>query len=66
MIQQILLKIKTIREEKGLSLQEVADGIGYKTGKGYYDVESGRVALKVEHIERLADFYGIGLVYFFK
>lgn len=66
MIQEILMKIKKLREDRGLSLKDVAKGIGYKSGKGYYEVESGKISLKVEHVEKLANFYGISVTYFFR
>lgn len=60
-----LKKIKELRESKGYTMQEVADGINYKTGKGYFDIETGKTKLKLEHLEMLAKFYGVPINIFF-
>lgn len=57
--------IKMLREYKGYTMQEVADGINYKTGKGYMDIESGKTKLKLEHLEMLAQFYNVPISIFF-
>lgn len=56
--------IKMLREYKGYTMQEVADGINYKTGKGYMDIESGKTKLKLEHLEMLAQFYNVPISIF--
>lgn len=61
-----LKKIKELREAKGYTMQEVADGINYKTGKGYFDIETGKTKLKLEHLEMLAKFYEVPINIFFE
>lgn len=58
--------IKMLREYKGYTMQEVADGINYKTGKGYMDIENGKTKLKLEHLEMLAQFYNVPISIFFR
>ena len=65
MRKEILEKIKTMREDKGLTLHDVANGIGYGSAKGYHDVESGKIKLRVEHLEKLSKFYQMPIKKFF-
>lgn len=65
MNEKILKKIKMIREERGLSIIEMANILGYESTKGYYDVESGRVKLRIEHLERLSKYLKIPIEKFF-
>lgn len=62
---KVLKTMKGLREKRGLSMQEVADGINYKTGKGYFDLESGKTKIKLEHLEKLAKFYKVPISIFF-
>lgn len=61
-----LAVIKKLRESRGYTLQEVADGIEYKTGKGYLDIESGKTKLRLEHLEMLSKFYNVPISIFFE
>lgn len=62
---KVLKTMKVLREKRGLSMQDVADGIDYKTGKGYFDLESGKTKIKLEHLEKLAKFYKVPISIFF-
>lgn len=54
-----------LRKQRKLTLAEVAEGIGYKSGKGYRDIEIGKTELTLNHIERLAGFYQVPFNIFF-
>ena len=62
----VLKRIKQLRIESKYSLEDVAKGIGYETAKGYYDLESGKTSIKLEHLDRLSKFYKIPIGFFFK
>lgn len=64
-VEYALKVMKKLRIEKGLTLQDVADGINYHTGKGYYDIESGRSKVRLEHLEKLSEFYKVPISVFF-
>lgn len=61
---QVLRIIRQLRQERGYSLSDVAQGIGYETYKGYYDLERGKTDLKLEHLEKLAKFYNVPMEFF--
>lgn len=54
-----------LRKQRKLTLAEVAKGIGYKSGKGYRDIEIGKTELTLNHIENLANFYEVPFNIFF-
>lgn len=62
----VLSKIKNLRQEHGFTLEYVAKVLGYKSVKGYYEVETGRIKLRIEHIEKLSSLYNIPMENFFK
>ena len=62
--EKALQVIRNLRSEHRYSLGDVAVGIGYETAKGYYDLESGKTDIKLEHIERLAKFYNVPVEFF--
>lgn len=66
MKEQVLAQIKQLRAKNKYSLAKVANGIGYETAKGYYDLESGKTDIKLEHLEKLAKFYGVPIGFFLK
>lgn len=59
MNEKILIKIKKIREERGLTLQQMAEIVGYSSAKGYYEVETGKIKLRIEHLEKISKFFDI-------
>ncbi|MGG1880167.1 helix-turn-helix transcriptional regulator [Paenibacillus cisolokensis] len=54
-------KLKRLRLEKKISLQEMADALGLQTAGGYSRVESGENKLKAEHLPVLAEKFGLSL-----
>ena len=62
--QEVLEIIKQLRKNYRYSLSEVAAGIGYETAKGYYDLESGKTDIKLEHLIRLSNFYNVSIDFF--
>lgn len=62
--EKVLQAIKKLRTDNGYRLSDVAQGIGYETTKGYYDLESGKTDIKLDHLDRLSQFYKIPLEFF--
>jgi transcriptional regulator with XRE-family HTH domain len=54
-------RIKKLREAKGLSQQIVADQLGM-TQANYHKLESDKIKLKIETLERLAEFYDVSIL----
>lgn len=48
-------RLKQLRIERNISLQEIADALGMKTAGGYKRIETGENKLKVEHLPILAE-----------
>lgn len=59
------MKIKKFRKEHNLTQKDMAEVLGYKTAKGYHDIECGRIKLKLEHLEKLSLKFSIPLEKFF-
>lgn len=57
--------IKKLRKERGVEVLDVAEAIGYKSAKGYWEIETGRIALKLKTLEALAKFYNVPVGIFF-
>lgn len=59
----IASKLKTLRNAKGLTQQQVAEAVNTTRGSiaGY---ETGRRNPRLPELQRLAEFYGVGLDYF--
>ncbi|MBQ8209251.1 MAG: helix-turn-helix transcriptional regulator [Clostridia bacterium] len=55
-------RIRNIREDKDLTQQQVADGMGIKREQ-YRRYESGENEMKVSHIIRLCEFYQLSADY---
>ena len=45
-----------LRKQRKLNCEQVGKVLGYKTGKGYRDIEIGRVELTVNHVLKLSEF----------
>ncbi len=55
-------RIRNIREDKDLTQQQVADGIGIKREQ-YRRYETGENEMKVSHIIKLCEFYKLSADY---
>ncbi len=55
----------SLRKDKKKTQLEMAKILGYESSKAYYELESGKTALKVEHLEKVSNFFGIDPSYFF-
>ena len=62
---QVRKKLAELRKRKNATQQEIAEFLGYKTAKAYYELESGRRELKVRHLEKLSNFFSVPIDYFF-
>lgn len=51
----ILLKIKEMRISKGLTQQDMADLLGYKSKSGYCQLEKGEVKLTLEKMKLISE-----------
>lgn len=60
---EIADKIKLLRKSKGLTQEQLAEGIGLSRGTiaGY---ETGRRIPRFPELQKIADFFGVGLDYF--
>lgn len=54
-------KLKTLRTQKKIPLQEMADALGFQTAGGYLRIESGENKLKAEHLPVLAEKFEMSL-----
>lgn len=52
-------KIKELRKSKGMSQQQMAKLLGYKTKSGYCQLENGIVKMTVEKAEIIAEALGV-------
>lgn len=59
---EITQRIRNIREDKDLTQQQVADGIGVKREQ-YRRYETGENEMKVSHIIKLCEFYQLSADY---
>lgn len=59
---EITQRIRNIREDKDLTQQQVADGIGVKREQ-YRRYETGENEMKVSHIIKLCEFYNLSADY---
>ncbi len=55
-------KLRKLREEKGISQQELAKILGYKSNSYIYDIERGDFIPSDEKLKRLAKALGIPLL----
>lgn len=58
-------KLKELRLQNKLTLEELSTFIGYKTPSGYHRIELGKVKLTAEQVALLADLYSVDMEYFF-
>lgn len=56
------MRLKELREERGLTQREVA-AVLFCNQRTYSDYERGRTGVPVEVFKQLADFYGVSVDY---
>jgi len=56
-----LEKIKKLRKEKKISLEEMAHILGYESQNGYYYLEVGRGRFTAETLAKVADILGVSI-----
>lgn len=57
-------KLRKVRLEKKMTLQQVADALGLKTRASVHHWESGFRVPKLASLKRLAKLYGVDVMYF--
>lgn len=57
--------MKMLRKERGVEVLSVAKVVGYKTAKGYWELETGRREIKLKNLEALTKFYNVPIDIFF-
>ena len=65
MCEEVLKKIKKWRKINNLTQNDMAKILGYKTSKGYHDVECGKTKLKIEHLQKISTKFHIPIENFF-
>lgn len=63
---KIVQKIKDLRKTKKLTQEDMAKILGYTSAKGYHDIESGRIKLKIEHLQKISNEFHIPIEKFFE
>ena len=66
MYEKTLIKIKSLRKKNSMTQKDMAKLIGYKTAKGYHDVECGRIKLRLEHLQKISAKFKVPVSYFFE
>lgn len=56
-----LPKLKRLRKQHNLSIADVSQALGYKSGNAYFALESGRTRMKAEHLKKLANMFGVSV-----
>lgn len=56
-----LLKIKKLRKSSNLSLEDMAQKLGYDSPNGYYYLEIGRSKFSAETLAKVADIYHVSI-----
>lgn len=59
-------KLKALRAEKGLTLSQVAEYLGYKSPVGYWYIEKGLRRATAEHVAALASLFGVQIEALFR
>lgn len=57
----ILQNLKKLRKERHLNQEAVARSLGFESRNGYWAIEKGKTALKLEHIHALAKLYNLSV-----
>jgi DNA-binding XRE family transcriptional regulator len=60
-----LEKIKKLRKEKGISLERMAEILGYESPNGYYYLECGRGKFPAEALSKVANELGVPITELF-
>lgn len=60
-METILQNLKKIRKERHLKQKDVARSLGFQSSNGYWAIERGKTALKLEHIHALAKLYNLSV-----
>ena len=58
-------KLRELRQEHNLTLQQVADATGFALSY-LSQLERDKVSISVDNLERLAQFYAVHMVHFFR
>ncbi|MEI6420524.1 MAG: helix-turn-helix transcriptional regulator [bacterium] len=63
---RVLKKIKALRQERGLSLEKVSEGVGFKGAHGYWKIEKNQTPLTLAMLAKLEAFFGVPEGWFFE
>ena len=64
-MKQIGSRLRELRKSKGLTLQQVAEGTGFALSY-LSQLERDKVSINVDNLERLANYYEVHMVHFFR
>jgi putative transcriptional regulator len=54
-------KLRTIREAKGLTQEQMAKALGYKDRSGYWYLENGRISITIDKAKKISEILGINI-----
>ncbi|WP_338826313.1 hypothetical protein MTBGP_11210 [Moorella thermoacetica] len=56
-----IAKIKTLRKQKGLTQEDMAQALGYETAIGYHYLETGKRRISAERLADIATILGVSV-----
>ncbi|NNJ10285.1 helix-turn-helix transcriptional regulator [Chloroflexales bacterium ZM16-3] len=54
-------KLRTLRQQRGMTMRDMADALGFKSHGFVSDLESGRKHPSLELAIKIADYFGVAL-----
>ena len=54
-------RLKSFRQKKGFTQAEISRRMGFASPIGYLKIENGQTKVTLEHLEKLAEVFGISL-----
>ena len=55
------IKLKKLREDKGITQDEMAELLGYRHKSGYFKLENGERKMSIEQAKLISDFFNMSI-----